>query len=289
MKIHFEKLTGLPGELLLVKEIKAPKFTAPLHFHPEVELTLILESSGKRFVGDNVENFEAGDLVLVGENLPHFWYNGEDLDTETHAHAIVVQFGRFFLGENFFKITGAEHINNLLINSGRGICVKKPTSILIRKKLIQMLHLDTFGKTLLLISILDIIAKSADFYYLCGADFTPNLNKNDCTRMNKIYDYVYNNISSSFDITDIAALLYMSESAFCHYFKKRTQKTFTRFVNEVRISNAKQLLIETDKPIAEIAYECGYNSLSNFSKQFYSLGKTSPKDFRKNYLINPNS
>ena len=114
MKIHFEKLTGLPGELLLVKEVKAPKFPAPLHFHPQVEITLIVESSGKRFIGDSVENFESGDLVLAGENLPHFWYNGEDFSTDGYSHAIVVQFERFFLGEIFFKSIEAEHINNFL-------------------------------------------------------------------------------------------------------------------------------------------------------------------------------
>ncbi len=286
MKTYFEKLTSLPGEPLLVREVKAKKFPAPLHFHPELEITLILESSGKRFIGDSIEHFESGDLVLVGENLPHFWCNDENFSNDSYSHAIVVHFERFFLGENFFKSIGAEHINNLLSNSNRGICIKNPTKEVVKEKLMKMLCLNTFEKTLLLLVILDIIAKSTDFYYLSSTDFKPYSNKADCTRMNKIYNYVYNNISKPFNITEIAGLLYMSVSAFCHYFKKRTQKTFTQFVNEIRIGKAKQLLIETDKSIAEIAYECGYNSLSNFSKQFCSLAKSSPKNFRKTYLAN---
>ncbi|WP_018616948.1 AraC family transcriptional regulator [Segetibacter koreensis] len=285
MKVHFEKLIALPGEPLLVSEVKAKKFSAPLHFHPELELTLILESSGKRFIGDSIENFEAGDLVLVGENLPHFWSNGNNISNNSYSHAIVVQFERYFLGENFFETIGAAHINNLLSNSNRGICIKNPTRELVKEKLIRILSLKTFEKTLLLLAILDIIANSRDCYYLSSSDFKQYSNKEDCTRMNKIYNYVYNNISDPLDIAEIAALLHMSASAFCHYFKKRTQKTFTQFVNEIRIGKAKQLLVETDKSVAEIGYKCGYNSLSNFNKQFCSLTKSSPKSFRKNYTV----
>ena len=284
MKVHFEKLTALPGEPLLVSEVKAKKFGTPLHFHPELELTLILESSGKRFIGDSIENFEAGDLVLVGESLPHFWNNGDNLSNDSSSHAIVVQFERCFLGENFFETIGAEHIKNLLSNSNRGICITNATRDLVKEKLMKMLSLKTFEKTLLLLVILDIIANSTDFYYLSSTDFKQYSTKEDCTRMNKIYNYVYNNIGKRFNIAEIAAKLYMSVSAFCHYFKKRTQKIFTQFVNEIRIGKAKQLLIETDKSIAEIGYECGYNSKSNFNKQFGSLAKSSPKTFRKNYL-----
>ena len=285
MKVYFEKLNALPGEPLLISEVKAKRFPAPLHFHPELELTLILGSSGKRFIGDSIENFEAGDLVLVGENLPHVWSNGDNFSTDSYSHAIVVQFERHFLGRNFFESIGADHIKNLLVKSNRGICIKSVTRELVKEKLLKMLCVNTFEKTLLLLEILDILAKSTNVYYLSSADFKQYSNRDDCTRMNKIYNYVYNNISKPLNISEIAGLLYMTKSAFCHYFKKRTQKTFTQFVNEIRIAKAKQLLIETDLSIAEISYQCGYNSLSNFSKQFCPLAKSSPKNFRKNYSV----
>ncbi|MHB1178608.1 MAG: AraC family transcriptional regulator [Daejeonella sp.] len=287
MKIHFEKVTTQQGEPLLVKEVNARVFPAPLHFHPELELTLILESSGKRFIGDSIENFEPGDLVLVGENLPHFWCNEESPSDDGYSHAIVVQFNKYFLGETFFRLTGATHIENLISNSNRGIEIKNPTKSLVKEKLIKILDLNTFEKTLLLLEILDIIATTKDFYYLSSPNFKPYLHETDCTRMNRIYSYIYNNISNNLDLTEIAGLLNMSVSAFCHYFKKRTQKTFTQLVNEIRIGKAKRLLIETDKTISEIAYEIGYHSYSNFNKQFCSLTKSSPKEFRRNYLVDP--
>lgn len=283
MKIHFIKINTAPGEHLMATEVKESRFSAPLHYHPELELTLILESSGKRFVGDSVQNFEAGDLVLVGENVPHFWRNDNNISEDSCSHAIVVQFSKSFLGENFFNSNGADHIDKLIKNSNRGVCLKDQSiKALIKEKLMQILALPSFEKTLLLLEILNIFAKS-DVYFLSSPGFKPYLNEIDYTRMNKVYNYVYNNISSSFDVSDVASQLNMSVSAFCHYFKKRTQKTFTQFINETRIGKAKRLLIETDKSIAEIAYESGYNSLSNFNKQFSSLEKSSPKIFRKNY------
>jgi AraC-like DNA-binding protein len=283
MKNQFIKITANPGELLVAREVKEKKFSAPLHYHPELELTLILKSSGKRFIGDSIENFEPGDLVLVGENTPHFWCNDDNISEDGYSLAIVVQFNKSFLGENFFKRTGAEHIDTLIKKSSRGICLNDPsTKASVTDKLLKILDLGTFEKTLLLLDILNIFAKS-DVCYLSSAGFKPYLQEIDCTRMNKVYNYVYNNINSPLDVSEIAGLLNMSVSAFSHYFKKRTQKTFTQFINETRIGNSKRLLIETDKSIAEIAYESGYNSLSNFNKQFYSLVKFSPKIFRKNY------
>jgi len=283
MKTQFIKITADPGELLIAREVREKKFSAPLHYHPELELTLILESSGKRFIGDSIESFGPGDLVLVGENTPHFWCNELPLSEDDCSLAIVVQFSKDFLGDCFFKLTGAEHIDKLINNSSRGACLSSSsTKALITKKILSILEAETFEKTLLLLEILNIFAKS-EVRYLSSPGFKPYLNETDYTRMNKVYNHVYNNICNSFDVSEIADLLNMSVSAFSHYFKKRTQKTFTQFINEARIGNAKRLLMETDKSIAEIAYESGYNSLSNFNKQFYSLVKYSPKTFRKNY------
>src|SRR3954469_18437606 len=121
MKIQFIKISPKPGEPFIATEVKEKKFSAPLHFHPELELTIILEGSGKRFVGDSIEHFEPGDLVLIGENVPHFWCNDDHLLVDSFSLAIVVQFSKSFLGENFFKLCGAEHVNKLINNSSRGI------------------------------------------------------------------------------------------------------------------------------------------------------------------------
>ena len=286
MRIHFEKITHEAGVPLLVKEITGKVFQAPLHFHPELELTLIIESSGKRFVGDSVEDFGPGDLVLVGGNLPHFWSNSAmySHNGEASAHAIVVQFNASFLGQNFMALSGAQHIEKLIQSSSLGICVTNDTKDILSRKMVTLQHMDTFGKVLTLLEMLDMLAKSKDYYFLASPGFKPYLNADDCHKMNKIYDHVYKHIGGKLDMIQIAGLLNMSVSAFCHYFKKRTQKTFTQFVNEIRIGNAKRLLIESDKSISQIGYECGYNSISNFNKQFHSLNGRAPKHFREKYF-----
>lgn len=286
MRIHFEKITYEVGAPLLVREVKEKLFSAPLHVHPELELTLIVESSGKRFVGDSIEDFESGDLVLVGGNLPHFWSNDEmySHDKGSDALAIVVQFDASFLGPNFMKLSGAQHIEKLLQSSNLGICIINDTRDILSQKMVTLQHMDTFGKVLTLLEMLDILAKSKDYYFLASPGFKPYLNASDCQKMNKIYAYVYQHINGKLDIVQIADLLNMSISAFCHYFKKRTQKTFTQFVNEIRIGNAKRLLIESDKSISEIGYECGYNSISNFNKQFSTITGLAPRAFRERYF-----
>lgn len=284
MKIHFEKLTHAMGAPLLTKEIRGKTFTAPLHFHPEIELTLILKSSGKRFVGDSIQCFGPGDLVLLGENLPHYWSNVKDPYTnESTAHAIVVQFSTSFLGKEFMELSGANHIAKLLKSSARGICIKKTSRDIIAKKLVEILHLETFRKVLTILEILDEISKSKHCHLLASPYFKPYLSTEDCKKMDKVLNFVYNNLTSTLNISAIADSVNMSESGFCHYFKKRTQRTFTQFVNEIRIGKAKRLLIESDDSVAEISYACGFNAISHFNKQFYSLAGSPPTVFRKNY------
>lgn len=284
MKIHFEKITHEIGAPLLLIEVKGKCFTAPLHFHPEIELTLILQSTGKRFVGDSIENFGPGDLVLLGENLPHCWSNAKDSSqNQTTAHAIAVQFNSLFLGNKFMELSGAKHIAKLLQDSSRGICIKNSSRDVVAKKLVEIPHLNMFRRVLTLLEILDIIARSKDWHFLASPYFKPYSNLDDSRKMDKIFNFVYNNLNSTLSISNIADSLNMSGSAFCHYFKKRTQRTFTQFLNEMRIGKAKQLLIESDDSIAEICYACGFNTISHFNKQFYLFTGSSPKAFRESF------
>lgn len=282
MKALFEKLEQ-PGNIpFLLKEIKALAFDVPFHFHPELELTLILESEGKRYVGDHVGNFEAGDLVLLGRNEPHFWHNTPGGNGE--ARAIVVHFEEHFLGNTFFRKNGMRHIGKIIQNAHRGILITGQTNEVIQKKMLAMLDSTPFQKIILLLSILDIIATSEDLDYLSSPGYKANFNQADCDRINKICQFVSNHFAEEIDTGYVASsIANMSASAFCHYFKKRMNKTFTQFVNEVRVSQANQLLIHSNKEIAEVGYLCGYQSLSNFYKQFGQINNISPRKYRKQF------
>ena len=284
MKPVFERIIQSKEGAFSLNEIALPYFDAPFHFHPELELTYITEGVGKRFVGNHVDSFEANDLVLVGKNLPHFWYSNSGFETDSKA--IVLQFDESFLGEIFFDNYGLQHIKDLLKAAQRGILIKGKTNTMLGKKLKALFGLNSFERIIELLKILDTIKKSGDIEYLNQKGYVANFNLVDSDRINAICKYVaehyYEDIRLDYVSNEIANL---TVSAFCHYFKKKMGKTFTEFVNEVRIEAAKRLIIETNKDIASIGFQCGYHSKSNFYKNFQKLNKQSPNQFRKWHTI----
>ena len=286
MKIHFEKITPPAGTPLLVRRVAGDTFAAPLHFHPELELTLIESSAGKRFVGDSIEPFEAGDVVLLGENLPHFWSNTlPGLADTAPAQAVVVQFGADFLGSDFWKRAGGRHIEQLLHDSRRGLCLQGATRAAAAATLAGLPECPAFEQVLTVLALLHQLAEAGDYRPLSSPGFRLRLRAEDCSRLNQVYGYIYANLNGPPSIGTAADLLCMSPSAFCHYFKKRTQKTFSQVVNEARIGQARQWLMETDRPVSDIGYHCGFATLSNFNKQFAHLSGCSPSRFRQRYQV----
>lgn len=282
MKAIFEKIEH-PDELpFLLKAINLPTFNAPFHFHPEVELTLILESIGRRYVGDHVGNFEAGDLVLIGKDLPHFWHNS--INPKGQSQAIVLQFKAHFLGSTFFEKPGLRHLMDLLKKAQRGISIKGKANKLIQHKLIKLKELSPFDATLEVLSILNIISCSNELEFLSSLSYTANFNQMDCNRINAICQYVTTNYAEEINLNYVATkVANMSISAFCHYFRKKMNKTFTQFVNKIRIEEACKLLLETNQEVASICFQCGYQSLSNFYKQFQFIKGLPPNQYRKQH------
>ncbi len=284
MKPVFEKIIKSKEDSFSLNEIVLRYFDAPFHFHPEIELTYVLEGNGRRFVGNDVASFQAGDLVLIGKNLPHFWYSNRDYKSESKA--IVVQFDVDFLGAHTFDNYNFQHIKNLLKEAQRGILITGKTNGIIGERLKNIFNLNAFDSILELLKILDIIKKSNEIDYLNLTGYTANFNLVDSKRINSICKYVaqhyFEDIKLKFVSNDIANL---TVPAFCHYFKKKMGKTFTEFVNEIRIEEAKRLIVSTNKDIASIGFQCGYQSKSNFYKNFKKLNNQSPNQFRKLYHV----
>lgn len=282
MKAFLEQVPVCSDSSFLVREFNVPYFEAPLHFHPVFELTLITESNGKRFIGDHIENFDVDDLVLIGPDLPHFYRCSDDYyytDPSNRARAIIIQFDKKFLGKDFFSIPEMKRVELLFSDAMRGISYygKTRTEIISRMKNIRFT--DGVERLTQLLGILDILSKS-DEYHLLSRHQMVGYNPKDTERMNKIYEYVIDNYARTINLKDVADNANMSEAAFCRYFKKKTRKTFTTFLNELRIANATKLLIEDDLNIGEICYKCGFENLSNFNRQFKTITKLSPKDYK---------
>jgi len=283
MKALHEKLNITTDDSFLFRQFNLPYFDAPYHSHPEFELTLILKSEGKRFVGNQVADFKEGDLVLLGANVPHCWKN-DGIGNENAARSIVVQFKEDFLGEGFFKNTETQPIKRLLDKAKSGILISGKTQDRVAREMIFLQTVPPFQKLLGLLDLLNTIATSNDLQLIDNQPDKYNLSAVDLERINKIYAYVIEHYTQDIHLETAAHLINMTETAFCRYFKKITKKTFLDLVTEFRIKHACNLLNSTDKQVAEVCFESGFGNISHFNKQFKVVTGYSPLNYRKMFL-----
>lgn len=288
MEPLLEKISVTSKSSFAIKEDILPCITTPWHFHPEYELTIITESTGKRFVGDHVASFYPGDMIFVGPNLPHFHRNAEEYYQQTKdklkVRAIVIHFLEDFLGKAFFKSPEMVKIRQLFERSTKGLWVTGTTKKCLAEKMERMLALEGFEKLFLLLEMLHILSKSKDLTELSSPAFQCPVGSSDMARVNSIYEYILGHYKSVISLEEAAAMLSMSTSTFCRYFKKRTGKTFSNLVNELRIGHACRLLMEGELTVTEICYESGFNNFSYFQRQFKKYAKTTPLKYKQEFL-----
>lgn len=259
-------------------------FYNPWHYHPELELTLILKSFGLRYVGDSIENFSAGDLVLVGSNLPHLWMNDHsyfEAEKNETARAIVIKFSPDFAGDLFMKLPEMKHINNLIQEEAAlGLKIQGDLRDRVENKLAEFSILDNTNRLIQLIKILDEISRSKEYVKLSSISYR-NTGSAQATRVSTVLDYLARNYHKELTLDMVAAQVNMNRNAFCRFFKKATRKSLFTVINEVRISKARNLLVETRMDVTQICYEVGYNNISNFHRAFKNNTRMSPLVYRK--------
>lgn len=291
MKASLEQVPLCNGSSFLVREFDVPYFEAPLHFHPVYELTLITESKGKRFIGDNIGDFDVDDLVFLGPNLPHFYRCNHEYyqnNPTLRARAIIIQHSDNFLGKDFLSIPEMNKVRKLLTTSVQGIRFFGKTRDKVKKRMNKIRRAEGLDKLTQFLSILEILASSEDYEVLAkqkilGQNFKDNM------RMNIIYEFILSNFAQKITVKDVAEQVNMSEGAFCRYFKKKTRKTFISFLNEVKIGCASKLLLEENLNVTQICYESGFENISNFNRQFKSITKFTPSEYKMQYKKQPPS
>lgn len=275
------KLEQLPGkkstQSFVCYEMAQPSFDFFWHYHPEYELTYILSGKGKRLVGNNYEEFSEGDLLLLGPDLPHTWIS--EKNKKQLCRAIVIQFSKEFI-EPFFQYGELKEIKKLVSKSDKGTRFITGKNKEVLAGIREIVNLPEPFRLIQLISILQKLS-AVKSIQLNSVEFKPikrNLNEQ---RINKVLHYVQNGYRQNISLKKAASLIHLSESAFCKYFKKLSGKTFSDYVNEIRVAHACQLLLETDKPVAQIAFDSGYESLTYFNRVFLKKKKINPKKFRE--------
>ncbi|MEZ4775200.1 MAG: AraC family transcriptional regulator [Bacteroidia bacterium] len=288
MKPIFFQIPQSLGESFSISLDEGPYFFTPLHFHYACQLSLILESTGTRFVGDNIERFEAGDLVLLGSNIPHVFRNDPvyyESGSHLKARAIHAFFTPDFPGEKFMSLPETAAIRQLILQAGRGLKIMGQTRKIITEKMLQIGGREGLPRLLELLSMLDILSRSSELVFLSSRVSDPSLKKSDSDKINDVFNFVMGNYQDDIRLDQIASVAHMSPTAFCRYFKRSTQKTFSQFLNEIRIGHACRMLREESFPISEIGFLCGFNNTSNFNRRFKNITTFTPKEYQKKHSL----
>ena len=287
MKPIFEKVNKLEDQSFFLEEIIKPHFADLWHFHPEIEILYIREGNGTKYVGDSINAFYPADIVIIGSDTPHVWScNSEYLNPENRliSSAICIQFREDFIEKSSPGIPELHIINEFLKKAKCGIQFVKSTRNILIKHIEDLPSRIGMDRLLGLLTILDIMSKSNDIKYLASQDFNVGiLNSEDKHRMETIFRYVIQKYPNKIFLEEIASLVNLTPHSFCRYFKSRTTKVFSSFVNEVRIGNSCKMLIENKYTISQVCFKSGFNYLSNFNRQFKKIKGMTPSEFQYKY------
>lgn len=292
MQALLEKIDQPRQASLIWRQFSCDGFDFLWHFHPEIELTLILEGHGQRFVGDSIETFGPGDLVLLGPNLPHTWHSKTlnpppatqepvSAGCEASATAIVIQFPPDFAGPELWRVPEAAAVRDLLRRADRGLHFSPAHHAAIQ--LIRSMH-DQSGwvRILTLLQTLGALATpSASGRELSGLVNAAPLRQNDQRRIDVVCRLLAERYSEPIEQAEAAAAVHLSPSAFSRFFKRMTGRTFVAYLHELRIADACRRLADEERAITEVCFDCGFENVSNFNRVFRKLRGVSPRDYRK--------
>ena len=286
MKAALRKSLDSPVRSFVVQELTAPHFDPNWHFHPQYQLFTVLEGTGTRFIGDHIRPFAPGDTVFMAPNLPHLWRSDQayfESDSRLNTHGLVVYFTEDFLGEGFFDKPEMAALRRLFTEAQRGLEVPAESQFEVQHHLRGLLRATGFDAVLRLLHLLHDLAQRADLRPIASVGYANTHKTSETERMQRVYEYAMSQFRGEVHLEEAASRAGMSPAAFCRYFKARTNKTFTGFVSEIRIGHACKLLQEPALSVNQVAYESGFNTLSNFNRQFREVTGQTPVAYRKAY------
>lgn len=287
MKLHFIDRSNLEANAFTIKHNVYPNFLKIWHYHPELELVFILKSTGTRFIGDSIEKFKEGEVVLIGENLPHMWLNEKKYFEENSsiiAEAIAFHFKKDFLGPEIFQAPEFKDIKVLIENAKFGLKFKRINPD-IKIRMQKLSQLSGFERLLEFLQILNDLSQHKDIKFLSSTGFLNTFKKTGNQTLDKTYAYIFKNFTNQITLDDVASIANMNASSFSRFFKRVNRKSFNEYLNEIRIGYACKLLTEHEYNITTICYESGFNNISNFNRQFKKITGKSPSKFLKSHLL----
>lgn len=285
MKV-FSELTPLKSEdLFVVIDSFNNGFDYPLHFHRECELNVVLGTSGNRMVGDSFEKYTHTDLVLVGPYLMHKWDDSDQWkDPDQDTRVITIQFDLSTFDKQLLQKKPFEQIHQLLKRAHRGIVFKGRSRNQAIKILEKLNSKSAFESMLDFFKVLQILANSKSYRYLTSVGFEPMIEPSINDRFRKAHQYILQHFrESDLRMSHVAEYVSMSTSAFSHFFRKYTNRSFTNFLITMRLGYACKLLLDSDILITDLVFSSGFNNQANFNRQFKKQYGHAPRKFRQLY------
>jgi len=284
MRADFQKLSSKSLENSFVDFwVSSNAFGFHWHYHPEIEICYVRQGRGKRIIGESIENFEDGDLVLVGSNVPHLWITDEEFNnSKKNMEVFVLQFDIKVL-QRFWGMPEFYQVEQLLVESTKGLFFKNAKNTGLIDCLMKLSNTTGMQKFLGLLELLEAFCHHQTIVPLNPSGYKMVHKKHQEDRILKVCNYIHENYKGDITISELASLVAMNNASFCRFFKRTLGKTVVEYINELRISHVCNQIQNTRRPIYKIAYDTGFSSIAHFNKQFKrSTGRT-PTEYR-NFL-----
>ncbi|GGF39091.1 AraC family transcriptional regulator [Echinicola rosea] len=291
MKPLLFKIAKTEEEAVRILQEDYPYFYDNLHYHVETQIMVILEGKGTYFIGDAIGNFNAGDIFILGSNLPHFFRSDKDYYSEgscLRSKNISILFSLETMGEKILDLPEFHAIKKLLYYSKKGLMIYGKAKKRLFKAAQKIARKDGMERIVYLLKHLDKISKSNEITALSHINFEASTRPHDTKKVNAIIHFIMENFAKDISLADVANVANLSVNAFCRYFKQHTRKTFSQFLNEVRIGNACKQLIEEGYSVKEVAFDSGYYNISYFNRQFKLITGYTPSEYLKAHTHNHN-
>ncbi|OON69911.1 AraC family transcriptional regulator [Hymenobacter sp. CRA2] len=288
MKAHFHKIPISSQSSFSIRHDVKPNFGTVWHYHPELELHYVIKGEGVRLIGDNISNFSAGEIILLGQNLPHTWRCREEYfqyDPDLEVEAIVIQFMPECLGRYLLGLPEAYLVPKLFEKAKSGLLINGEAREKLGPLMRRAVEATDLDRIIIFLSILKILSETEEVENIASKHhaFTQS-NESDALRINKVCNYTLSNYKNEITLEEVASISNLSVTSFCRYFKLITKKTYYDFLIEIRISQACRLLIEDKLPTEVICFDCGFNNVSNFYRHFKKITKMTPLEYKRKYL-----
>ena len=289
MQPKLEKVPFNLASSIYVKREIVPFMVYPWHYHPEFEIIFVEKSYGIRLMGNHIGNFSDGDLMFISPDLPHVWKNDQAFyqdNKELFVDVYVIQFRENALGEGFFNLPEFVAIKKLFLLGQQGMLVKGNDHTKIAELIKSVYNSSGIDRLIYFFKTLETLSSTSDYELLSSVGYAKSITSTDTERINKVISYLMENYKHEIKLDEIADLVNLNQSSFCRYFKNKTHKTCSQFLNEIRIAHACKLLVISNLTISEICYEIGYNNISHFNRQFKLNTGLTAKVYAKKYVVN---